>query len=63
MLELDFAEETVAYEQGKPCVALGEVADAVAADLLVLASADVHAKRVDANLLAEFVPCPLLFLP
>ncbi|KAL6779598.1 hypothetical protein ACKKBG_A12945 [Auxenochlorella protothecoides x Auxenochlorella symbiontica] len=60
---LDFAEETVAYTEGKSCVALGEAVDAVSADVLVLASAEVHAGRLDANLLAEFVDCPLLLLP
>ena len=30
---------------------------------VVLLSQAVHAKRVDSNLLAEFVPCPMLLLP
>jgi hypothetical protein len=35
----------------------------VGADLVLLSSEAVHGKRVDANLLAEFVSCPLLLLP
>ena len=49
--------------QGKGSVAVGEVADSLSADLVVLSSEAVHAKRADANLLAEFVPCPVLLLP
>jgi hypothetical protein len=41
----------------------GDVADEIRADLVVLHSEAVHAKHVDANLLAEFVPCPVLLLP
>jgi glycerol-3-phosphate cytidylyltransferase-like family protein len=41
----------------------GEVADQRGADLLVLSADAVHDKSVDANLLAEFVPCPMLVLP
>ena len=33
------------------------------ADCVVLAAAAVHAKAVDVNLLAEFMPCPLLMVP
>lgn len=44
-------------------VAVGDAADECDADLLILHSDAVHAKRVDANLLAEFVDCPLLLLP
>lgn len=42
---------------------LGDLADEVGADLLVVPSEAVHAKHVDANQLAEFVSCPLLLLP
>jgi hypothetical protein len=35
----------------------------VGADLVLLSSEAVHGKLVDANLLAEFVSCPLLLLP
>lgn len=41
----------------------GEVADEVEADMLVLDSQAVHNKAIDANLLAEFVSCPVLLLP
>ncbi len=47
-----------------PCSALvGDLADELGADLVLLSSEAVHNKRVDANLLAEFVSCPLLLLP
>lgn len=42
---------------------VGDVADELDADLLVMSSEAVHSKAVDANLLAEFVPCPMLLLP
>jgi len=47
------------------CVAaaLSDVADECNADLVVISSAAVHAKHVDANLLAEFCPCPLVMVP
>ena len=48
---------------GKGSVAVGEVADSLEADLVVISSAAVHEKRADANLLAEFVPCPVLMIP
>jgi hypothetical protein len=41
----------------------GDVADEVAADMVVVSSEAIHAKYVDANQLAEFVSCPLLVLP
>lgn len=41
----------------------GDVADELSADLLIMSVEPVHAKSVDANLLAEFVPCPMLLLP
>ena len=41
----------------------GDVADQSSADLVIMSSEAVHAKIVDANLLAEFVPCPMLLLP
>eukprot|EP00879_Flechtneria_rotunda_P000616 GHRR01000728.1.p1 GENE.GHRR01000728.1~~GHRR01000728.1.p1 ORF type:complete len:176 (+),score=43.33 GHRR01000728.1:231-758(+) len=44
-------------------VLVGDVADEIAADLVVVSSEAVHTKQVDANLLAEFVPCPVLLLP
>ena len=50
-------------DKGKGSVAVGEAADTFSADLVVLSSSAVHEKHVDANLLAEFVPAPLLLLP
>lgn len=47
----------------KPSAVLGDVADEIKADLVVLSSDAVHEKSVDANLLAEFMPCPLLIVP
>eukprot|EP00195_Chlamydomonas_chlamydogama_P005666 CAMPEP_0202899916 /NCGR_PEP_ID=MMETSP1392-20130828/9327_1 /ASSEMBLY_ACC=CAM_ASM_000868 /TAXON_ID=225041 /ORGANISM="Chlamydomonas chlamydogama, Strain SAG 11-48b" /LENGTH=145 /DNA_ID=CAMNT_0049586219 /DNA_START=208 /DNA_END=645 /DNA_ORIENTATION=+ len=44
-------------------VLIGDVADELEADLVLLSSEAVHAKHVDANQLAEFVSCPLLLLP
>ncbi|KAF6264417.1 hypothetical protein COO60DRAFT_123584 [Scenedesmus sp. NREL 46B-D3] len=44
-------------------VLVGDVADQIAADLVLISSEAVHTKQVDANLLAEFVPCPVLLLP
>ncbi|KAL4452136.1 hypothetical protein ABPG75_007798 [Micractinium tetrahymenae] len=63
-LEAAFLEEEVeAASQGKGSAALGEAADNIEADLVVLTTAAVHEKHVDANLLAEFVGCPILLLP
>ena len=41
----------------------GDLADAIAADLVVISIEPIHAKTVDANLLAEFVPCSMLLVP
>lgn len=41
----------------------GDVADEIAADMVMLSSEAVHAKHVDANQLAEFLSCPVLLLP
>lgn len=58
----DMLERAVA-EKGAASALVGETADEVGADLLVMSSGGVHDKHVDANLLAEFVSCPLLLLP
>ncbi|GMH39300.1 hypothetical protein BSKO_07198 [Bryopsis sp. KO-2023] len=42
---------------------VGDVADEIGADLVVMSSDTIHNKTVDANLLAEFVPCPVLLVP
>lgn len=42
---------------------IGDLADEISADLVLLSSEAVHTKQVDANLLAEFVGCPVLLLP
>jgi len=46
----------------KASATLGDVADGIRADIVVLSSDSVHDRTVDANLLAEFVPCPVLIL-
>lgn len=61
---VEYLEEEVASGSvGKGSVAVGEVADTVEADLLVLAAEAIHERHVDGNLLAEFVSCPVLLLP
>lgn len=50
--------------EGKiPTAIIGEVADELNLDLVVLSMESIHSKHVDANLLAEFIPCPVLLLP
>lgn len=44
-------------------VLVGDMADEISADMVLLSSEAVHAKHVDANQLAEFVSCPVLLLP
>ncbi|KNA18197.1 hypothetical protein SOVF_073110 [Spinacia oleracea] len=50
-------------EGSKPTAIIGEVADDMSLDLVVLSMEAIHSKNVDANLLAEFIPCPVLLLP
>ncbi|EEF31222.1 uncharacterized protein LOC8268061 [Ricinus communis] len=50
-------------EGNKPTAIIGEVADDLNLDLVVLSMEAIHSKHVDANLLAEFIPCPVLLLP
>jgi len=50
-------------EPGAASALVGDVADEVGADLLVMSSSGVHDKHVNANLLCEFVSCPVLLLP
>ncbi|URD95464.1 protein of CLR family [Musa troglodytarum] len=50
--------------EGKmPTAIIGEVADDLNLDLVVLSMEAIHSKYVDGNLLAEFIPCPVLLLP
>ncbi|XP_010941340.3 uncharacterized protein, partial [Elaeis guineensis] len=50
--------------EGKmPTAIIGEVADDLNLDLVVLSMEAIHSKHVDGNLLAEFIPCPVLLLP
>ncbi|XP_031478367.1 uncharacterized protein LOC116249288 [Nymphaea colorata] len=50
--------------EGKKTTAIiGEVADDLNLDLVVLSMESIHSKHVDGNLLAEFIPCPVLLLP
>ncbi|KAF5208149.1 cell wall integrity/stress response component [Thalictrum thalictroides] len=50
-------------EGKKPTAIIGEVADDLILDLVVISMEAIHSKHVDANLLAEFIPCPVLLLP
>lgn len=61
--QVEFVERQNQPNVGQGSVAVGDVADQLDADLVVLPSEAVHSKHVDANLLAEFVPCPVLLLP
>ncbi|KAH0849969.1 hypothetical protein HID58_095906 [Brassica napus] len=50
--------------EGKKATAvIGEVADELGTELVVLSMEAIHSKFIDANLLAEFIPCPVLLLP
>lgn len=60
--EVSILEERI-EGKGKGSVAVGDAADTFSADLVVLSSSAVHEGHVDANLLVEFVPAPLLLLP
>lgn len=61
--DFKFFEKKSEHSKGQGSVVVGDVADEVDADLVILSSSAVHDKLVDANLLAEFVPCPVLLLP
>ncbi|XP_015889739.1 uncharacterized protein LOC107424443 [Ziziphus jujuba] len=50
-------------EGNKPTAIIGEVADDLNLDLVIISMEAVHSKHVDANLLAEFIPCPVILLP
>ncbi|XP_011624312.1 uncharacterized protein LOC18436628 isoform X2 [Amborella trichopoda] len=50
-------------EGKKPTAIIGEVADDLNLDLVVMSMEAIHSKHVDGNLLAEFIPCPVLLLP
>ncbi|KAK4393579.1 hypothetical protein Sango_1828700 [Sesamum angolense] len=50
-------------EGNKPTAIIGEVADEMNMDLVIMSMEAIHSKHVDANLLAEFIPCPVLLLP
>lgn len=60
---VEVVEESIEHSTGKGSVAIGDAADNFEADLVVMSTNVVHEKHVDANLLAEFVPAPVLFLP
>lgn len=55
--------ERLGEGSSKPTAIIGEVADDLNLDLVVLSMEAIHSKHVDANLLAEFIPCPVLLLP
>ena len=59
-----FLERALADEPGgNAAAAVGDAAAAAGATLCMLSSDAVHSRGADANLLAEFVDCPLLLLP
>ncbi len=60
--EVRILEERI-EDKGKGSVAVGEAADTFSADVVVVSSSAVHDGHLDANLLVEFVPAPLLLLP
>ena len=61
---VDYLEKALTDEAGHcAAAAAGDAADGVGADLLLVSSDAVHAKAIDANLLAEFCDCPVLLLP
>ncbi|CAI8608989.1 unnamed protein product [Vicia faba] len=47
----------------KPTAIIGDVADELNLDLVVISMEAIHTKHIDANLLAEFIPCPVMLLP
>jgi len=50
-------------EGSKPTAIIGDVADDLNLDLVVISMEAIHTKHIDANLLAEFIPCPVMLLP
>lgn len=50
-------------EGSKPTAIIGEIADDMNLDLVIMSMEAIHSKHVDANLLAEFIPCPVILLP
>ncbi|KAJ8545718.1 hypothetical protein K7X08_018301 [Anisodus acutangulus] len=50
-------------EGSKPTAIIGEIADDMNLDMIIMSMEAIHSKHVDANLLAEFIPCPVLLLP
>ncbi|KAL5557509.1 hypothetical protein UlMin_039745 [Ulmus minor] len=55
--------ERLGEGSSKPTAIIGEVADELNLDLVVLSMEAIHSKHVDANLLAEFIPCSVFLLP
>ncbi|XP_065857745.1 uncharacterized protein [Euphorbia lathyris] len=55
--------ERLGEGSSKPTAIIGEVADDLNLDLVIISMEAIHSKHVDANLLAEFIPCPVLLLP
>lgn len=47
----------------KPAAVIGELADDLGLDLVIMSMEAIHHKHIDGNLLVEFVPCPVLMLP
>ncbi|ESR38626.1 hypothetical protein CICLE_v10026475mg [Citrus x clementina] len=55
--------ERLGEGSSKPTAIIGDVADELNLDLVIISMEAIHSKHVDANLLAEFIPCPVLLLP
>lgn len=65
-LEEHGMEDYAMYERNDdkpPSVSCGDVADEVDAELVVVSADAVHEHSLNANLLAEFVDCPVLMVP
>jgi len=50
-------------EGNKPTAIISEIVDDMSLNLVVMNMEAIHSKHVDANLLAEFIPFPVLLLP
>ncbi|MBA0653406.1 hypothetical protein Goklo_020585 [Gossypium klotzschianum] len=50
-------------EGSKATAIIAKVADDLNLDLVVMSMEAIRSKQVDANLLVELIPCPVLFLP
>ena len=61
--DVDVVRQSVPAGERRSEVIIGEAADSHAADMVVISWEMVHYHNINANLLAEFVSCPVLLLP